>query len=179
MVNVTIKAAISPVQRKVRKFLKLFMGLNFLAILATVYLTYLHYKPSASTICKINEYWDCEIVNKSTYSELFGIPVAILGLGTYLFLFTLAWALLKGVRFTRWHKSLRAVNLFWLMFAIVAGGILFSGYLTYTELFVLQAICIFCLAQQIIIILDLFVLLTILSTIDRGKKSHPEVCEFC
>lgn len=179
MVNVKIKEAISPVQRKVRKLLKLFLGLNCLAFLITAYLSYLHYRPSASTLCKINEYWDCDIVNKSTYSEIFGIPVAILGLATYLFLLAMAWAILKGVRFTRWHKSLRALNLFWLLFGVVAAGVVFSGYLTYIELFVLEAICVFCLAQQIIIIVDLFVLLTILSMIDRGKKDHPEVCEFC
>lgn len=179
MTTITIKDAVSPVQRKVKRGLKGLLFLNGLAILITTYLTYLHFKPSASTICKINEYFDCDIVNKSTYSELFGVPVAILGLLTYLLLFALSWAIYKGKRLTTWSKHLTVHNLLWFMFVFVDVGILFSGYLTYIELFVLQAVCIFCLAQQIIIILEMFVLLGILSTIDKGKRENPNVCEFC
>lgn len=166
MAKVTVKEAVSPLQAKIRRRLRWFLGLNFLAILVTGYLVYLHYKPTASTLCKINEYFDCDIVNKSIYSEIFGVPVAILGLLTYLFLFGMAWVIYKNIRLTRW---------LWVMFGVTVVGVLFSGYLTYIELFVLYAICIFCLAQQILILIDLFLLLSMLSTIDQGKRGHPDV----
>jgi len=165
--------------KKVHTRLKWFMGLTFLAILDTIYLTYMHFKPTASTLCKINDYLDCDIVNKSIYSELFDIPVSILGMLTYILLFVLAWMIFKNVRLTRFCKALRAYNVLWFMFAVTAFGVLFAGYLTYIELFVLHAVCIFCMIQQVIIITNLFLLLSILSTIDEGKRKNPEVCEFC
>lgn len=179
MATVTVKEAFSPLQKKIRSRLAWLMSLNVLALLLTGYLTYLHYKPSASTLCKINEYLDCDIVNKSVYSEFFGIPVAIFGFLTYLFLFLVARALRKGFRFTRWHAFFTNHRVLWILFGVVAVGTLFSLYLTYIELFVLQAVCIFCFGQQLIILIELFLLLSILSAIDNGKRENPDVCEFC
>ena len=179
MATVTVKDALSSTQKKVFSRLKWLNRLNFLAILATLYLTYLHYKPSASSICNFGDYLNCDIVNQSTYSELFGIPVAILGLLTYLFLFLVGRAMLKNYKFYKIWKWLRPFRIFWIMFAVIAVGVLFSLYLSYIEFFVLRALCIFCLAQQIIIIIDLFLILSILSAVDEGNKSNPNVCEFC
>lgn len=172
MVNIKVKEAESSAQRLAKRRLKWFSALNFLAIFITGYLTYLHYKPSASTICKINEYWDCDVVNKSVYSELFGVPVAVLGLLTYLLLFFMARAIRKGMKFTRFHPSLTNTNLLWFLFGVVAFGVAFSGYLTYIEIAVLRAICIFCFAQQIIIILDFLILFGILKSLTQEKKQH-------
>ena len=165
--------------QKIRTRLKWFLGLTGIAILDTVYLTYIHFKPTASTLCKINDYLDCDIVNKSIYAELFDIPVSILGMFTYILLFVLGWMVLKNIRLTRFWKALRPHNLLWFMFAVTAFGVLFSGYLTYIELFVLEAVCIFCMLQQLIIIINLFLLLSVLSLADEGKRKNPDVCEFC
>ena len=179
MATVTVKMAMTPVQKKVRKILKWFIRLNFLAILITLYLVYMHYKPDASEICTFSDTWDCDIVNKSPYAEFFGVPVAILGLMAYLFLFAAAIGIARDMKFYKYLKFLRPIRLMWIMFGVTAVGVLFSGYLTYIELFVLEAICIFCLAQQIIIVIDIFMMLSILSAIDEGKKKNPNVCEFC
>jgi uncharacterized membrane protein len=154
---------------KINKRLKWFLGLTGLAILTTVYLSYMHFRPTASTLCKINDYLDCDIVNKSIYSELFDIPVAILGMVTYVLLFILGWMVLRKIKLTHIWKALNPTNLLWFMFALTAIGVLFSAYLTYIELFVLHAICIFCMIQQVIIIVNFFLLLSILSTIDNKK----------
>jgi uncharacterized membrane protein len=154
MVTIKVKDALSKNEKQVKKLLKWFLRLNVLAIAVTTYLTYLHFKPSASTICKINEYFDCDIVNKSIYSELFGIPVSILGLLTYVLLFIVGWGLLKN----KWKSKKTQRQLYWGIFGLTAFGTLFSGYLTYIELFVLQAVCIFCLSQQIIILINLGIL---------------------
>lgn len=179
MATITVKMAMTPVQQKVRRILKWFIRFNFLAILITLFLTYLHSRPEASGICTLNATWDCDIVNKSQYSELFGVPVAILGLIAYLFLFGSAWALKRDLKFYKLFKWLRPIRLMWVMFAVTAVGVLFSGYLSYIELFELKAFCYFCVTQQVIIIIDLFMMLSILSTIDQGKKTNPNVCEFC
>jgi len=48
-----------------------------------------HYRTDASP-CSINERWDCGIVNHSPYAMLFGVPVAVIGMGGYLLLGLLA-----------------------------------------------------------------------------------------
>lgn len=179
MATITVKMALTPVQQKVRRILKWFIRLNFVAVLITLYLSYIYFRPEASSVCTINETWDCSVVHASQYAALFGVPVAILGLVAYLFLLGSAWALARDLKFYKIIKWLRPIRLMWIMFAVIAVGVLFSGYLSYIELFELKALCYFCVAQQIIIIVDLFMMLSVLSTIDEGKKNNPNVCEFC
>ena len=164
MVYITIKEAVSPAMRKIQKRLKWFLALNILALLDTAYLIYLHYKPTATEWCKFGEKFDCDIVNKSIYAEIFDIPVAVLGFGTYLVLFALAWMVRKKIGSTS--------ALLWFMFGITAIGVLFSGYLTTIELFVLGAICIFCIVQQIIILANLGLLLSILRLSEGHHKTY-------
>lgn len=152
-------------QQQIRTRLKWFMGLTFLAILDTIYLTTIHFKPSANTLCKINDYLDCDIVNKSIYAELFDVPVAIWGMLTYILLFILGGMALKK------RGPLSTKTLLWTLFAITTGGLLFSGYLTYIELFVLGAVCLFCVIQQIIILINFFLLLSIVTKPDRTFNS--------
>lgn len=119
--------------------------LNLLAVLITLYLTYLHFAPSAAEVCNFSEKWNCEIVNQSIYSEFFGIPVSILGFFTYLLLSAFAYRGLK-------HQQARLVPL---VLGCVIGGVGFSFYLTSVEFFILKTFCVFCVAQQVIILLDL------------------------
>jgi len=106
----------------------------------SAYLVYQHYKPAGTSFCDINNYISCDIVNQSIYSEIAGVPVAILGLIAYIVLFLIA------VRTT----SKRSTELLMLL---SAGSFLFSLYLTYLEFFVLYAICLLCLISQLIILL--------------------------
>src|SRR5579859_362036 len=78
----------------------------------------------ATTPCSINEKWDCGIVNRSSYSMIAGIPVAIFGIAGYL---GLAWLGLARQR---------AV----LTFAAVA-GLGFSLYLAHIERDILGVWC--------------------------------------
>lgn len=114
---------------------------SFLGMIATAYLTYQHFSAPGEAFCNVNYYLSCDIVNKSIYAEIFGIPVAIIGFAAYAFFFFLSFLSLPGKRAAR-------------IGALVAGcGLLFSLYLTYIEFFVLQAVCIFCVTQQILILL--------------------------
>ncbi|HCW31914.1 MAG: vitamin K epoxide reductase [Candidatus Peregrinibacteria bacterium GW2011_GWE2_39_6] len=172
MVNIILKDAISPAGRIIIKRLKWFTGLSFLAMLFAAYLVYLHFEPTSDAPCNINEYLNCDVVNRSSYSEILGIPVAIIGFLAYGFFFLMGRALYKKFRFTKWHRALIAHNLYWLLLILLAIGILFCFYLTYIEFFVLQVVCIFCVAQQIIILINLFLMVSILRLSSSERKGE-------
>jgi uncharacterized membrane protein len=78
----------------------------------------------------------CETVQRSSYSELAGIPVAILGLAAYVTVFALA--LVPG-------EPARAALL-----ALVLAGVAFSGYLLWAQAGPIGAFCLWCLASDAI-----------------------------
>jgi uncharacterized membrane protein len=87
----------------------------------------------------------CEVVNTSPYSELLGIPVAVIGLLGYVATLIVALAAIQP----RWLSDRRPDLLLGLLSGI---GVAFSLYLSYTELFVLHALCQWCLVSQALII---------------------------
>jgi uncharacterized membrane protein len=87
---------------------------------------------------------ECEVVNTSRYSELLGIPVALLGAFTYLCVG------LSGMMIRRGVLADYAARV---QFFLAMLGIAFSAYLTTIELFVLHAICPWCVSSAVIIIL--------------------------
>ena len=94
-----------------------------------------HYHRDASSFCNINATFDCDVVNRSSYSEVAGIPVALVGLLAYLFMLGLAL-------FQR--KKAETPTLL-LLFGMA--GLVFSLYLTYVEGVVLRTWCILCLTS--------------------------------
>lgn len=78
----------------------------------------------------------CELVRKSPASRLFGIPVPGYGLVGYSMLATLAF-----LRTT--SNTLNEKLLPWIV-GIATGGVLFVGWFTYTELFLIKAVCTWC-----------------------------------
>jgi len=110
------------------------------------YLSYVKLAGSG-TICPIGH---CEAVQHSAYAALLGIPVAYLGLLTYVVLVGL-WLVARHGR-GRWRGmgvlGIAGVSLF---------GTVFSAYLTYLEIAVIQAVCIWCLASAVIMALILIV----------------------
>lgn len=78
----------------------------------------------------------CATVTDSVYSELLGINVAVLGIAGYALL--LVTAILRG-------DGARMAG-----FALALTGFGFSVYLTYLELFVIDAICQWCVASAIL-----------------------------
>ena len=94
-----------------------------------------HYGTSKSSFCDLSETVNCDIVNRSEYSTLLGVPVALIGVLGYLVLLGLA-------SFYRKHSSTPRL-LFWGAIA----GLGFALYLTYIEGFVLSTWCILCLSS--------------------------------
>lgn len=87
---------------------------------------------------------DCRAVQDSRYSEVVGVPVALLGLGMYAALLALsALTLVAGA------ASPPVVRVW--TFALALGGVLYSAYLTYLELFVIDAICSWCVVSALLV----------------------------
>ena len=81
----------------------------------------------------------CQTVAESSYSELLGINVAVIGIAGYVLL--LACALLRG-------DGARMAG-----FALVLTGFGYSLYLTYLEVFTIEAICQWCVASAVLMTL--------------------------
>jgi vitamin-K-epoxide reductase (warfarin-sensitive) len=113
-----------------------------------------HYAKSASSFCEFGEKFNCDIVNRSEYSTVMGIPVAGIGMVGYAFLLALA-TLYRGGRQTPT----------WLLAAGVA-GLVFALYLTYVEGYVLDTWCILCLSS-----LATIMALTVLAMVLKIRSS--------
>ncbi|MBT3212976.1 MAG: hypothetical protein HN345_13325 [Planctomycetaceae bacterium] len=95
--------------------------------------------------CKIGESFDCDLVNQSSYSELLGMPVSLLGLGTYI-VFLVALAHYDCLRTKTKELVLTGLG------TLVLIGLAFSLYLSSIEAFVLNTWCLLCVGSQISII---------------------------
>jgi uncharacterized membrane protein len=109
---------------------------------ASIYLTYVELT-HARALC--GPVGDCNTVQSSPYAKLFGvIPIGIVGAIGYIAILT-AW-LWRRLRNDAVAKISGPV-----MFGMALFGTLFSIYLTYLELFVIHAVCIWCLSSAVII----------------------------
>lgn len=107
---------------------------------------------------------DCEAVQSSIYSELLGVPVAIWGLLSYLAL--LAIYLVKRSNWRGWGALARQG-----FFLVTLIGVMFSAYLTYLEIFVIHAICPWCVASAVVMTI-LFILALV--ELFRGDEAEAE-----
>lgn len=128
--------------RNERIFSTIILLASIVGAIAAVYALLAHYDAASSDFCSISETFDCDLVNKSKYSEIFNIPVSAMGLAAYVFFFFTVPVFLK--KRSEWLMNL-------LVFGSVT-GLLFSLYLTFIEAFVLKAWCMLCIASQISII---------------------------
>jgi vitamin-K-epoxide reductase (warfarin-sensitive) len=124
------------------------------AVVSSVSL-YHHYDASPSSFCDFGANFNCDIVNRSIYSAVFGIPVALIGILGYGALLILA---------TFYRAKAEAPVL--LLIASLA-GLGFALYLTYVEAFVLAVWCVLCLSS-----LALITAITVLSSVLAAKKVH-------
>jgi vitamin-K-epoxide reductase (warfarin-sensitive) len=114
-----------------------------------------HYATSATEYCDLSAVFNCDLVNRSKFSEMFGIPVALIGLIGYLVLLALI---------TRRQRNLKILR-----FCMSLVGLTFALYLAYIEEHVLRTWCLLCIGS-------LFAIagLTIVSAVElwgTGRKS--------
>jgi uncharacterized membrane protein len=98
------------------------------------YLTWAHYA-DVSVVCVRGG--GCDTVQRSTYAEIAGIPVAVLGLAAY----STVLALLV------WDAPVARLGAATVAFV----GVLFSLYLLVLQVFVIDAICIWCVINDVVI----------------------------
>jgi uncharacterized membrane protein len=107
----------------------------------------------------------CETVQLSKWSIFLGYSVAAWGVGYYVAVLLVALAQLQG----HWAQS-RALSL--TMLLLTGWGVLFTAWLTYLELFVIHAICRWCVGSAVIVVL-LFVLAVIDYRATRREVPKP------
>jgi len=117
--------------------------LALVGLFVALYLTMYKTGMIGTISCSIGS---CETVNTSRWSIFLGLPVAAWGLGFYIAALTVAIASLQD----RWVDE-RAPSV--VMVALSGWGVLFSGWLTWLELFVIHAICMWCVISAIIVTL--------------------------
>jgi uncharacterized membrane protein len=99
------------------------------------YLTYVHYQPAA-LICTASG--GCETVQDSKYAVLASIPIAVLGLS--------AWIAALGL--TIWNSEQART----LTAALAVAAVAFAVYLVILQLFVIDAICVWCMANDVVLV---------------------------
>lgn len=117
------------------------LALAVLGVAVSTYLTFEHYSSSTTLACPDTGVVNCVKVTTSSYAELLGIPVAVLGLAYFVAMTILclpvAWCSSNGLV----HR---------LRLATVSLGALFVLYLVWVELFRVDAICLWCTAVHVL-----------------------------
>jgi uncharacterized membrane protein len=124
---------------------KILIALAIIGFADAAYLTYFKY--DVGGVCLAGG--GCDVVNSSIYSMFAGFPIALFGAIAYLVM--LAILLLESrIEFFGDNGPL-------LVFGISLFGVLYSAYLTYLELYVLHAICPFCVISAVVLVFMLIV----------------------
>lgn len=132
----------------------------------SIYLTIAHYAAGAvSLACPESGLVNCERVTTSSQSMVFGIfPVAVLGLAFFVFMTAVnnPWG---------WRAEWPVIG--WARLGSVCVGMLFVLYLIYTELFTLNAICLWCTSVHVLTFL-LFGLVVFGASAGYGLTRQPQ-----
>jgi uncharacterized membrane protein len=112
----------------------------------SAYLMWGYTVPGAELACGGSH--GCDEVKNSVYANLMGIPLPVVGLVSYsTILVLLALQSWFSVGEQNWPAYIALA-----IFGISFTGVLYSAYLTYLELFVIYAICRWCVASAIIMV---------------------------
>lgn len=114
---------------KIENILLVLFALAGMAIMG--YLISLHFSETEGAFCNLGEGLSCDVVNKSIYSKIFGIPMSVLGFLYFAWIFALVL----------WRREKTPYRIVALATIIFLGP---SLYLTGVELFILENICVFC-----------------------------------
>ncbi|HKY50251.1 MAG TPA: vitamin K epoxide reductase family protein [Candidatus Limnocylindria bacterium] len=109
----------------------------------SAYLTWVHYSGDLALCIGVG---GCEAVQGSRFAVAAGVPVAVIGLGGFAVIFALAVLRLRPDP-PAWADTA--------IFALSVAATVYVAYLTYIELFVLGAVCPWCVAVALCSVLVL------------------------
>ncbi|MBI4771052.1 MAG: vitamin K epoxide reductase family protein [Chloroflexi bacterium] len=109
--------------------------------LDALYLTYVKVSHSRAAFCTTGG--GCDVVNNSPYSQIFGVPVALLGFGVYALMLALLLLEDRAELLTEYGPLA--------LFGLSLTGVLYSGWLTYVELQIIHAICPYCVVSALLL----------------------------
>jgi uncharacterized membrane protein len=144
---------------KLKKIVIFSLILSLLGIADTIYLTIAHYTQSVILACPTTSFINCAKVTTSSYSEIFGIPVSLIGLIFFLGLFVVQLPIFWTNRFL-WIKTPRII--------FVSIGLASAFWFIYVELHKLHAICLYCTGVHILTFLSF---ITIIFTSEHFVKT--------
>ena len=111
------------------------VGLSGLGLALSVYLSIEHFRAPGSLACPANATVNCTRVTTSEQARLFGVPVAVLGVVFFATMIALCVA-----------AAWRSPRLSRVRLGLAAAGVVFVVYLVYAELFLVDALCLWCTA---------------------------------
>jgi vitamin-K-epoxide reductase (warfarin-sensitive) len=115
-----------------------------------------HFGTSKTSFCDFGQAFNCDLVNRSRYSTVVGVPVALIGVLGYLLIFALGTI----------YRSKAETPVLLAIASLL--GLAFSLYLTYIEKFVLTAWCILCISSLALITIEA-VLSSVLAQRSMGR----------
>jgi uncharacterized membrane protein len=121
-----------------KRLSQLVIVLIVVGLLVSIYMT-IYKITSNESMCIGSK--DCSVVNVSRYSEVSGIPVALIGVGGYTSLLAVLW-LGNRPGFFQQNGSM-------IFFGVSLVGFLFTAYLVYVEIALIKAYCPFCITSQV------------------------------
>jgi uncharacterized membrane protein len=136
-----MQPAVSQLAVRNRLWFVVIAVLSFAGIVVSAVSLQRHYSESATGFCDFSQKFNCDIVNRSEYSEVEGIPVAAIGVLGYTTLLFLS---------TFWNSRATTPNR---LLAASIAGLGFALCLTYVEAYELKTWCILCVASQVMILL--------------------------
>ncbi|HSJ65658.1 MAG TPA: vitamin K epoxide reductase family protein [Gemmatimonadaceae bacterium] len=141
------------------------MGIALLAmggVILALYLSLYKLGVIGELTCSVGS---CETVQLSEWATFLGVPVAVWGVGAYLAVLALA---LTGLQ----PAFVESRMISWLLVGLNTWNVLFSAWLTYLELYVIDAICMWCVVSAM-----LMAVILVLSLLDlratRGPRAAP------
>ena len=121
-----------------KRLTQITVALAILGLLVSIYMTV--YKVTSNDNMCLGS-GDCSTVNASRYSEVYGIPVALIGV--------LGYAAIIGIHWLERKNGFFKQNGSMILFGIALLGFFFTLWLIYVEVAVLHALCPFCVTSQI------------------------------
>ena len=125
-----------------KRLKQIITALAVIGVLVSIYMTI--YKLTDNESMCIGS-GGCSVVNSSRYSEVNGIPVAVLGI--------LGYAAILALLFLEQRTGFFRENGTMMLFGVTLTGFLFTLYLIYVEVALIKAYCPFCLTSQAVMTL--------------------------